>query len=82
MARERLNMRRQKGEFWLLYWVEVPLVIDNEVATAINEFEDAVWKYQKSEEEIRNYGMKLANSCRKSLGFVDEGLLRKMRTIS
>jgi hypothetical protein len=61
-------------QFWQLYWGDVPLVADDQVAMAIDAFSDALYLPEGLNENdrgvvIRNASMNLARACRASLGF-------------
>jgi hypothetical protein len=64
---------RQEAEkqFWLLYWVAIPMIADKQVAEAIDAFSVAV---DTPEDDIllRNTSMNLARACRKSLGYIEQ----------
>jgi hypothetical protein len=55
--------------FWVLYWGEVPMIVDEEVAAIVDKFHDAVSDKKNDEVLLRNLSMDLARACRKSLGF-------------
>jgi hypothetical protein len=66
--------REAESQFWRLYWGDVPLVADEQVARAIDAFSNALYPANVLSADnhgivIRNASMNLARACRASLGF-------------
>jgi len=68
---ERSDPSRLKSEreFWRLHWGAVPMVADDEVAVAVDDFADTLAFRPDNAVELMNRSMDLARACRRSLGF-------------
>jgi hypothetical protein len=67
------DVARKKAEakFWWLFWGAVPMVADDQVAAAVDNFSAAVQEQADDGVALRNSSLRLAQACRKSLGFLD-----------
>lgn len=57
------------ASFWVLYWGKVPLIADETVSKAVDNFENELCAENRSEIRMRNASMALARACAASLGF-------------
>jgi hypothetical protein len=55
--------------FWVLFWGELPMIVDGRVGGIVNEFHSAISDNRNDQVMLRNLSMKLARACRASLGF-------------
>jgi hypothetical protein len=63
--------REASAQFWWLFWGPVPMVADDQVGSAVNNFSDALYANATDGVLLRNLSMDLAKACRRSLGFID-----------
>jgi hypothetical protein len=64
----RAEQRHEEEKtFWMLYWGPLALIEDEEVARAMVKFGDRLDAHADSE-ELKELSLKLAKSCRQSIG--------------
>jgi hypothetical protein len=61
--------REAEKSFWVLFWGEVPMIVDEDVAAIVDKFHYAIIDKKNDVVLLRNLSMDLARACRKSLGF-------------
>jgi hypothetical protein len=54
--------------FWRIYWGEIVMVEDPNVAVSVDAFSDALWDVPGNSVRLLNLSMNVARACRDSLG--------------
>jgi hypothetical protein len=70
-GRDEPQRREAEAQFWWLFWGVVPMVLDDQVAVAVNAFSVALDEDPENGVRLRNASMNLARACRMSLGFIE-----------
>ncbi|MEH2485874.1 hypothetical protein [Bradyrhizobium sp. AZCC 2230] len=63
--------RDAETQFWHLFWGAVPMVADDHVAKALDEFSIVLDQTPDENVLLRNLSMNLSTACRRSLGFIE-----------
>lgn len=64
----RPGWQKAVDHFWILFWGAIPIVADEQVATALDDFADKLDHPDVDEGiPLRNASMELARACRRSL---------------